>query len=160
MQIDQTTSGVTIIRDRPWFVPGFGLLFLLVGSSVLVRRTMGGSWTQNDVVGVIISITLGGGLFLYTCRRSEFRFDTLARQLSWKIRTLWGESNGVIPFDAIERVALHQGPEWDSTTYRVVLYTPGLFPLSNGFTWQQQRLEDVVTAIEAALNGEPSSGVT
>ena len=58
-----------------------------------------------------------------------------------------------MPFDAIERVAVHGGSDTENTTYRVVLHTASgeLFPLSNGYTAGERHHEEVAGTIREAL---------
>ncbi len=151
MKINQSEPGVTLIQDRPWFLPGFCLMFFCIGLYLLIERTVRWNWDQNTLVGVLLCLLLGGGMFVYAWRMADYRFDCTSRRLTWSIRNLLGRQEGALEFDQIERVVLHRGPDYDDTTYRVVLYAPQQFPLSNAFTCNKSQLERVVTAIESAL---------
>ena len=154
MRVDTSEPHVTVVEDRPIFVPGFCLLFLIIGIYLLIANTVAWSWNKNDAFGTLICLAFGGGMFLYTARRDAYRFDRRSQRLDWTRRGLLGQSQGSIPFDAIERVAVHRGPQTEDTTCRVVLYiTDGeLFPLSNGYAAGERHHEEVAQMIEEALS--------
>lgn len=152
MRLDTSQPDVTVVEYRPVFVPGFCLFFAVVGLVLLARTSLEGDWGRERAFEIGVSLVLGGGGFLVSARRDTYRFDRRARELSWTRRGVLRTTRGTVPFDAIERVVVHRGPEADDHLWRVVLDTrAGTFPLQNAFTADEARQRAAATAIEDAL---------
>ena len=152
MDLDHSQRDQTIVRERPLLLPGLGLVFLVVGVIALLSIAISARWDSKAVFGACALIAMGGGLFLYTARRCEYRFDRSSRELHWVQRGLFGRREGYLPFAQIERVVLQRGPDAEDELYRVVLFTrDGEFPLSQGFDSQAAKQRAAKDAIEVAL---------
>ena len=135
MEIDHSTPNQTILRERPLFVPSLGLVFLVVGLANLTLAFLHQDWSTRGLFGIAVSVFLGGGMFLYTSRRSEYRLHHSRREFWWTHRYLWKVRTGRFPFSEIQRVVVRQGPEANDHLFRVVLTTPdGDFPLTQAYT--------------------------
>ncbi|MEM7200347.1 MAG: hypothetical protein AAF628_08790 [Planctomycetota bacterium] len=159
MRIDRSDPAVTLVEHRPLFVPGFGLLFVVVGLYALQSGVRSGEWGANDAFGIPASVLLGAGLFLYTARRDVYRFDARVGELSWRRCSLFGRAEGAVPLDDIERVCVRAGPHDNSTTYRVEVVTRhhGALSLEPGFSAGPRPQRRVVEAIRDIMQPQASA---
>ncbi len=156
MEIDRTDPNTTIIREKPVFVPAFTLMFVVIGLANLVLGVLNDNLDGNGIFGIGACLVIGGGLFLYSARRCEYRFDTRRREFRWVQKSLLRTRGGTFSFDDVERVIL-QRPGSEDQTHRVVLYTShGQFPLSNAYTNNKPQLQKALAAIEEALDLIPT----
>lgn len=153
MDVERPGPDLAIVYNRPVFVPAFGLVFVLAGLASLVNHALEGRWSTNDVFGIVVSVGLGGWLFLYTARRDVYRFDASSATLAWDRRSLWKRDRGSMPLDEIEMVFVYEGPQPNSGTYCVNLHTKtyGVLPLEKGFSAGEKRRREVKQAIDEVL---------
>ena len=152
MRITRSDSDRLVIVDFPWFL---GLILFPTAAVMLgvtvVAAAKGRSASQ--IAGPLISALLAFGVAAAFTNRSEFDFDLVAKQLTWRRRGLFTNAGGVVPFEQIRgaNVEAHNDNDGD-LTYRVVLRTEnGTIPLTETYDGIRERSDRIRTAIVEAL---------
>jgi hypothetical protein len=91
----------------------------------------------------------GGAVFT---KRSEFNFDFVQKNLTWRRRGLFTNTGGIVPLEQITRAAVESHQDDSVTTYRVVLKTAhGSVPLTDSYSSNRETADRIRTAINDAL---------
>jgi hypothetical protein len=106
----------------------------------------------REIVGPIAAALMfffGGAVFT---KRSEFNFDFVQKNLTWRRRGLFTNTGGIVPLEQITRAAVESHQDDSVTTYRVVLKTAhGSVPLTDSYASNRDTADRIRTAINDAL---------
>jgi hypothetical protein len=153
MRITRSDSRRLVLVDFPWIIGPIALACAAVGFGVAVVAV-----AQGRGAGQIIGPLIGGVMFFVAgaaiTKRSEFDFDLVAKQLTWRRRGIFTNAGGVVPFAQIRAAAVQSTTDNDGgLTYRVVLHTHdrGTIPLTDSYDGVRQTADGVSSAINDAL---------
>jgi hypothetical protein len=147
-----------VIVDFPWLIGVFGFgtaAFLLVATMIAIAHGR----TVKNFIGPLLGVVLGFGCGAAFTKRSEFVFDFISKQLTWRRRGLFTNTGGVVPLAQIREAVVetnHNNGD-GGPTHRVVLKTDaGPVPLTDASSSGEEKHNRIRDRINAALNVTPT----
>ena len=86
IRVRQPEPRLLLLRDRPWFLPSFFLLFAAAGLAQLVYHSVAGTWGPSAILGTAIALVVGGAGLVASARREDWRFDASVGEARWHRR--------------------------------------------------------------------------
>src|SRR5688572_318199 len=159
MRITESHPRRLVIVDFPYVIALFAFPFaaaLLVMAIDAAVRRVGTAQTLGAFAAAVMCFLVGAGL----TTRSEFVFDLVAKQLTWRRRGLFTSKGGVVPFEQIRAVIVDRCNDSDGDdTYGLVLHLHAGKPVavSDIYTSNRRPIDEARAVIAAALQLDSTS---
>ena len=153
MRITESHDRRLVIIDFPYvigvFAWSFAAALLVMAVDAAVRR-VGTPQTLGAFAAAVMCFLVGAAL----TQRSEFVFDLVEKQLTWRRRGLFTNKGGVVPFEQIRAVIVDRCNDSDGgDTYGLVLHLHAAKPIavSDIYTSNRRPIDDARAAVVDAL---------
>ena len=153
MRITESHDRRLVIVDFPYvigvFAWSFAAALLVLAIDAAVRR-LGIPQTLGAFAAALMCFLVGAAL----TKRSEFVFDLVEKQLTWRRRGLFTNKGGVVPFEQIRDVIVDRCNNSDGDdTYSLVLHLHAGKPIavSDIYTSNRRPMDEARAAVIDAL---------